>query len=146
MSERPVDLLSGPSPETVLPAEPPETRQALAAALERPREARRGAVAGVVARWPWSLEGWWRLGELARDEVEAYACFRVGYHRGLDALRRAGWRGSGRVRWAHPENRGFLSCLDGLRATADILGETDEEERCAGFLLQLDPDWGSRQA
>ena len=53
-----------------------------------------------------------------RDDVEAYACFRVGYHRGLDALRGAGWKGSGLVRWAHPANRGFLRCLDGLRSAS----------------------------
>jgi len=45
------------------------------------------------------------------------------------------------VRWAHPENRGFLRSLDGLRAAAQEIGEPDEEERCALFLLQLDPDW-----
>ena len=47
----------------------------------------------VVDRWPRFLDAWARLGELARDEVEAYAYFRVGYHRGLDRLRQSGWRG-----------------------------------------------------
>jgi hypothetical protein len=45
------------------------------------------------------------------------------------------------VRWEHPSNRGFLRCLDGLRATAGAIGEAEEEERCAQFLLQLDPSW-----
>ena len=77
----------------------------------------------VVERWPASLDAWARLGELARDDVEAYACFRVGYHRGLDRLRQSGWRGSGYVRWRHEENRGFLRSLDGLRGTARAIGE-----------------------
>ncbi|MGH2473643.1 MAG: DUF3151 family protein, partial [Candidatus Limnocylindrales bacterium] len=67
--------------------------------------------------------------------------YRVGYHRGLDRLRGSGWRGSGYVRWRHPQNRGFLRALDGLRASAEAIGEADEAERCAVFLRQLDPDW-----
>ena len=92
----------------------------------------------VVARWPRFLDGWARLGELARDDVEAYACFRVGYHRGLDRLRQSGWRGSGYVRWEHETNRGFLRALDGLRRAAAAIGEADEEQRCDEFLHQLD--------
>jgi hypothetical protein len=65
----------------------------------------------------------------------------VGYHRGLDRLRASGWRGSGYVRWRHPQNRGFLRALDGLRIDAEAIGEADEAERCALFLRQLDPDW-----
>ncbi len=102
-------------------------------------EARRLAVSSVVADHPRCLLAWARLGELARDDVEAYAAFRVGYHRGLDRLRANGWRGTGYVRWSHPENQGFLRSLDGLRATATAIGETDEAERCAQFLQQLDP-------
>ena len=59
----------------------------------------------------------------------------------LDALRAAGWKGSGLVRWAHPSNRGFLRCLDGLRSSAGSIGEHAEEERCSQFLRQLDPSW-----
>jgi hypothetical protein len=70
-----------------------------------------------------------------------YAFFRVGYHRGLDALRGAGWRGSGYVRGEHPTNQGFLRCLDGLRRSAAEIGETEEADRCAQFLGQLDPGW-----
>jgi hypothetical protein len=73
--------------------------------------------------------------------VERYACFRVGYHRGLDTLRASGWRGSGYVRWRHESNRGFLRALEGLRASAGEIGESDEEERCAHFLHQCDPAW-----
>jgi hypothetical protein len=92
-----------------------------------------------VARFPRFLDGWARLGELARDDVEAYACYRVGYHRGLDRLRQSGWRGSGYVRWQHEENRGFLRALQGLHAMATAIGERDEAERTAHFLAQLDP-------
>lgn len=143
MSDRsPVDLNSGP-PETVIDDEPPAVQAELEAALAQPLEgdARRRAVAQVVADHPRYLDGWARLGELGRDPVESYAAFRVGYHRGLDRLRQSGWRGSGYVRWVHPSNRGFLRAVEGLRASAAAIGETDEEERCAIFLRQLDPDW-----
>lgn len=75
----------------------------------------------------------------AGSDIDRYASFRVGYHRGLDALRANGWRGSGFVRWSHPGNLGFLRCLLGLQVSAAALGEIDEEDRCRLFLLQLDP-------
>src|SRR4051794_11276961 len=139
--QRPVHLTTSGPPETVLDAEPADQLGALEAALARPDEQRRAAVAEVVAGNPRFLDGWARLGELGRDPIESYAAFRVGYHRGLDRLRQNGWRGSGYVRWAHPENRGFLRALDGLRSSAATIGETDEQERCELFLHQLDPDW-----
>jgi hypothetical protein len=132
-----VSFSHGP-PETVLDPEPDDVRAALEAALASNQ---RDALAAVAARWPRSLDAWSHLGELARDDVEAYAYFRVGYHRGLDRLRQSGWRGSGYVRWRHEANRGFLRSLDGLRRTAAAIGEGDEAERCALFLRQLDPDW-----
>jgi hypothetical protein len=147
VTERPIGLHRGGPPETVLPPAPPDVTAALAAALETADVGpRRDAVRDVVAGAPRFLDGWARLGELARDPVEAYACFRVGYHRGLDQLRQAGWRGSGYVRWEHETNRGFLRALDGLRSAAATLGETDEEQRCAEFLVQLDPagPWSGR--
>jgi hypothetical protein len=130
-------------PETVLDEEPVEALAALAAALDRPGDERRDTVSIVVARWPRFLDGWARLGQLARDPVEGYACARVGYHRGLDRLRQSGWRGSGYVRWEHETNRGFLRALDGLRERAGEIGETDEAARCAEFLLQLEPNWSN---
>jgi hypothetical protein len=135
MADAPVSLTPTGPPETVLDAEPSDALAALAAAASRDQ------VAGVVARWPRFLDGWARLGSLGRDEVEAYACFRVGYHRGLDRLRANGWRGSGYVRWTHETNRGFLRALAGLAASAAAIGETDEAERCEQFLRQLDPSW-----
>jgi hypothetical protein len=136
----PVSLSSG-IPETVLDAEPLDAVQALDDARSRAPSEQRAAIAAVVARFPTFLDGWARLGEHARDNVEAYACFRVGYHRGLDRLRRAGWRGSGYVRWRHEENRGFLRALAGLRAAAEALGEHDEAMRCNELLHQLEPEW-----
>ena len=130
---------SGPG-ETVLDPEPAEATDGLEAALREPEERRRDAVSAVVARHPRFLEGWAKLGELARDEVEAYADFRVGYHRGLDRLRASGWRGSGYVRWQHQENQGFLRCLQGLQRAATAIGEEDEADRCRTFLAQLDPN------
>ena len=140
-----VNMSSG-LPETVLPEPPPEAAAALNQAGRDP-----AGVAGVVSQWPRFLAGWATLGELASaagaaaSDVEAYAYFRVGYHRGLDALRGAGWRGSGYVRWRHESNRGFLRALDGLRAMAARMGEADEEARCDQFLHQLDPDWDRRE-
>ena len=131
---------SGP-PDTVLSSEAPAALAALQDALAQPTERRRDAISAVVARWPSFLDGWAQLGRHARDDVEAYAAFRVGYHRGLDRLRQSGWRGSGYVRWRHETNRGFLRALDGLSAQAAAIGEADEAQRCAEFLHQLDPDW-----
>ena len=128
----PVNLSAG-LPETVLPPEPPEVLEQL--------DGDREAVAAAVARHPRSLTGWATLGDLARDPIEAYAYYRVGYHRGLDALRANGWRGSGYVRWRHESNQGFLRALAGLGRTAAAIGEQDEADRCRDFLHQLDPEW-----
>jgi hypothetical protein len=138
---RPVNLSSSGPPETVLDLEPDDARHALEQALGGAVEQRRDAVAAVVARWPRYLDAWAQLGMLGRDEVERYAAYRVGYHRGLDRLRANGWRGSGFVRWRHASNRGFLRSLSGLEREARAIGELDEAERCALFLRQLDPDW-----
>ena len=138
-----INLSSG-LPETVLDTEPAEAQAQLADALSKDDAGRRDAVSAVVGRWPQFLAGWATLGDLARDDVEAYAAYRVGYHRGLDRLRQSGWRGSGYVRWEHETNRGFLRALEGLRASADAIGELSEADRCQTFLLQLDPEWHSR--
>jgi hypothetical protein len=138
VSDQPIHFSAG-IPTTVLPAAPEADRVALAAALERPDAERRAAVAAVVARAPRYLDGWAALGDLGRDPIERYAAYRVGYHRGLDALRANGWRGSGYVRWQDPTNRGFLRSLRGLGEMAATIGEDDEADRCRTFLLQLDP-------
>jgi hypothetical protein len=137
--ERPVMMSSG-LPSTVLPPADAAARAALDAALARDGEERRAALAAVAAQWPRYLDAWAELGDLGRDDIERYAYYRVGYHRGLDALRANGWRGSGYVRWSEPTNRGFLRALAGLGAMAAAIGEADEAERVATFLVQLDPD------
>jgi hypothetical protein len=141
MSGHNVNLSPSGPPETVLPVPPQEAGDALERALAAPADTRRAEVAAVAARYPRFIDAWAHLGGLARDDVEAYAYYRVGYHRGLDALRGSGWRGSGYVRWEHETNRGFLRALEGLRAKSAGIGEDDEEERCALFLRQLDPSW-----
>ncbi len=91
----------------------------------------------VAAANPSSSLVWAVLAEdaLADDRaVEAYAYARTGYHRGLDALRRSGWRGQGPVPWEHEPNRGFLRALAALSRAAEAIGEEEERHRCAEFL------------
>ena len=117
--------------------EPDGSLEALAAATDP------AAVAEVAARYPTCLAAWATLGELAlRDAhpVEAYAYFRVGYHRGLDRIRQAGWRGTGQVPWSSEGNRGFLRSLSGLAQAASAIGEQPEADRCRQFLNDLAPD------
>ena len=125
------DLLGGP-PATLLPEEP------------GPRDllARGAEPADVAAAHPTSSLAWAVLAEqaLARSaHVEAYAYARTGYHRGLDALRRSGWKGYGPVPWAHEPNRGFLRALHALGSAAGAIGEVDEAARIRQFLADSDP-------
>lgn len=136
MAEQPINLSSG-LPSTALPEADPALRHELTQAVRT--DDPRAAVAGIVARDPRALDAWAALGDAGRDTIERYAAYRVGYHRGLDALRANGWRGSGYVRWSAPGNRGFLRCLLGLAAMAERIGELDEADRCRQFLIQLDP-------
>lgn len=113
-------------PPTHLPEDP------AAAALDRGV-----APDQVAAGSPTSSLAWAVLAEdaLADDRpVEAYAYARTGYHRGLDALRRNGWRGQGPVPWEHEPNQGFLRALAALSRAAGAIGEEDERHRCAEFL------------
>ncbi|MBV9380585.1 MAG: DUF3151 domain-containing protein [Streptosporangiaceae bacterium] len=120
------DLLAGP-PETLLPDDP-AAREALASGDDP---------ADVAARFPAYSAAWAGLAERAMrngDAVTAYAYARTGYHRGLDQLRRAGWRGNGPVPWQHEPNRGFLRSLHMLAVAAAAIGEDDEARRCREFL------------
>jgi hypothetical protein len=125
------NLLGGPPP-TMLPDEP-EPRELL----------ERGAdPVDVAGAHPTSSLAWALLAEqaLERDAfVEAYAYARTGYHRGLDALRRAGWKGHGPVPWAHEPNRGFLRALHALGRAAGAIGEDSEAARVRQFLDDSDP-------
>jgi hypothetical protein len=119
------NLLGGP-PATYLPAD-----EEADAAL------RDGAPEKVAARFPAYSAAWAALAARAYgqgDPVTAYAYARTGYHRGLDQLRRAGWKGHGPVPWEHEPNRGFLRSLHMLGAAAAAIGEDDEAQRCEEFL------------
>lgn len=142
MEFRRVELGGTERPRVVLPAPDPGLLRRIEAASTLTELAR------VVAVHPDSMDAWAALGERhERSEatlvnaVTAYACYRVGYHRGLDALRKNGWNGAQSVRWEDEPNRGFLRCVAGLARMADRLGEISEAERCARFLIELDPAW-----
>jgi hypothetical protein len=139
VSDHPINLTPQGPPRTVLPVEDAAVRDALQHAEVAPEGQRRDLVAAVAANHPRSLLAWRALGDEGRDTVERYMAYRVGYHRGLDTLRANGWRGSGYVRWADESNHGFLGCLRGLGEMAAAIGESDEADRCATFLAQLDP-------
>ena len=129
--------LLGEPPATLLPATPEADAELAAGA----------PAAEVVAYHPTVSALWALLAEEAldrperqlRDTVEAYAYARTGYHRGLDALRRNGWKGHGPVPWSHEPNRGFLRCVTVLARAAEAIGETDEQERCTQLLRDCDP-------
>jgi hypothetical protein len=125
------NLLGGPPP-THLPAVV-EVDDALSAGTDPAAV----AAAHPAASLPWALLAERAL--VAGDSVTAYAFARTGYHRGLDALRRAGWRGHGPVPWAHEPNRGFLRALAALQRSAQSIGETEEAVRCTTFLNDCDP-------
>jgi hypothetical protein len=98
--------------------------------------------ATVAAAHPSASVAWAALAEEAlRDgkAVTAYAYARTGYHRGLDQLRRNGWKGFGPVPYAHEPNRGFLRCVAALARAADTIGETEENLRCLDLLDDCDP-------
>jgi hypothetical protein len=127
--------------ETVLPAADVVLRDAHQSALTLDPAARKVALGELVAGDPTFIAGWAALSVLGTEPVERYAYARVGYHRGLDALRANGWGGSGLVRWSQPTNRPFLSCLVRLREAAREIGEVAEVARIDAFLRDLDPDW-----
>ncbi len=109
-----------------------------------PRELleRGGDPSDVAAQYPDSSLAWAVLAEQAYAEqgyVACYAYARTGYHRGLDALRRAGWKGYGPVPWSHEPNRGFLRALHALGLAAGAIGETDEATRVRQLLADSDP-------
>lgn len=126
-----MNLLGEPPP--VLLPDDPEPLEALRAGADPAR---------VAARWPASSAAWAELARRALDDgelVAGYAYARTGYHRGLDALRRAGWKGYGPVPYAHQPNRGVLDCIGELARAAAGIGEADEAARCRQLRLEADP-------
>jgi hypothetical protein len=124
--------LLGEPPATLLPAD--EAADAALAAGTDPAE--------VAAAHPTSSAAWAALAEAALRggrTIEAYAYARTGYHRGLDALRRNGWKGFGPVPWSHAPNQGFLRCVTVLAKAAEAIGEVAEEERLTELLRDCDP-------
>ncbi|MBD0323293.1 MAG: DUF3151 domain-containing protein [Aldersonia sp.] len=98
--------------------------------------------AEVAAAHPTASIAWAYLAEKALDDgatITAYAYARTGYHRGLDQLRRNGWKGFGPVPYSHEPNRGFLRCVAALGKAAQAIGETDEYARCLDLLEDCDP-------
>jgi hypothetical protein len=131
----PHNLLPQP-PATLLPADP-EADAAVAAARSGAASASSAAAAhpAVSAAWAVLADEAFAAG----DPVASYAYARTGYHRGLDALRRNGWKGHGPVPWSHAPNQGFLRCLHALARAASAIDEADEAARCAQFLRDCDP-------
>ena len=123
-----MDLLA---PKTLLPVDPATAE--LAAGADPVQ---------VATAFPASSAAWAALAEEALGRgfwIEGYAYARTGYHRGLDALRKAGWRGTGPVPWSHEPNQGFLRALHALAVAAAAINETDEASRCTTFLHDCDP-------
>ena len=126
------NLLGGPPPTYLLP----NTEADAAINAGEPPEK-------VAANFPDYSAAWAALAERAfaqGDAVTAYAYARTGYHRGLDQLRRNGWKGFGPVPFSHVPNQGFLRSLAALQRAAAAIGETEEAERCRTFLADSDPE------
>ena len=127
----PMHDLLGPDP-TLLPGDPDAEAQLDAG--DNPT--------AVASAHPSASVAWAALAEDALDDdkvITAYAYARTGYHRGLDQLRRNGWKGFGPVPFSHEPNRGFLRCVAALARAADAIGETDEQARCLDLLDDCDP-------
>ena len=121
---------AGPAP-TYLPVDP---------AVVQLSDGGAEAFIEIVSANPTSSLCWALLAERSlllntpEGNVAAYAYARTGYHRGLDLLRRSGWKGVGPIPWEHAPNRGFLRALWALSVAAGRIGDTIEQERCTQFL------------
>lgn len=124
--------LLGPEPTLLL------ANDELKSALEHAEK-----LESVVQAHPDSPLAWALLADeadAAGRTIESYAYARVGYHRGLDLLRKSGWKGHGRVPWSHEPNRGVLCAFYALRRAAAAIGETHEVDRLTDLLSGSDPD------
>jgi hypothetical protein len=125
------NLLGGPPP-TLLPYDP------AAADLDAGGEGRAAAAAHPASSLAWAAAAEEALA--SGDPLVGYAFARVGYHRGLDSLRRNGWKGHGPIPWSHEPNRGFLRSLAALALASDRIGDAEESVRCRQFLIDSDPE------
>ncbi len=136
-SEAHLALLAAPPQPTLLPTDPAVDEIAVGGPDE---------FLEIVSRHPESSLCWALLAEGALSarnrsgDLTAYAFARTGYHRGVDALRRAGWYGRSPIPWDHVPNRGFLRSLWALARAAHRLGESDEYDRCVTFLREASED------
>ena len=93
---------------------------------------------------PASPTVWAELAELALERHDnptvAYAYARTGYHRGLDLLRKNGWKGWGPVPFSHAANQGVLRAIAALGKAAKLISEDDEYERLKKMLVDADPN------
>ena len=129
-------------PQNLLEPEPtrlPEDHPDMAArtALNDGVELREVAARYPAASYPWAMLA--RASLAAGDPVGGYAFARTGYHRGLDSLRKAGWRGAGPIPAHHVPNQGFLIALLALADAAEQIGEDEEAQRCRSFADDSDP-------
>ncbi len=131
---KPPQNLLGIAP-TLLPEDHPDME--VAAAIAEGADPSEQAALHPASSLAWALLGQEALAE--NEVVAAYAYARTGYHRGLDALRRAGWRGQGPIPASHAPNRGFLRALAVLGEAARRIGEDDEAARIEDLLRDADP-------
>ena len=91
---------------------------------------------------PASPRVWAELAELALenhdDPTVVYAYARTGYHRGLDMLRKNGWKGFGPLPYSHEPNRGVLRAIAALAKAAKLIGEAEEYDRLIVMLEDAD--------
>lgn len=120
---------------TRLPEDHPD--MAARTAVNEGVELREVAARYPAASYPWALLARASLAE--GDPVGGYAFARTGYHRGLDSLRKAGWRGAGPVPADHVPNQGFLIALLALADAAEQIGEDEEAKRCRTLADDSDP-------
>ncbi len=121
-------------PPTHLPDQP---ELGVAQALAAGQSATELATQFPAASLPWAVLAEQALAE--GETIAGYAFARTGYHRGLDALRRNGWRGQGPVPWQHLPNQGVLRAVAALSQAAGRIGETAEEQRCLDLVRDCDP-------
>ena len=129
-----VDNLLAPDP-VHLPEGGPDARAR--AALDAGEDPRSVAAAEPASPYAWAALS---SASSADDPVAAYAFARTGYHRGLDALRKGGWRGQGPVPASHGPNHGVILAVLALRDAAGTIGEAREVARLAALADDFDPE------